>query len=147
MKKINFIILVSVVAAVTLIGCKKYADGPTISLESKTARLARTWTIDKVMLNDMDMTAAEIAMDQGGTNVTNTFAKDGGCTVTMTDSAGMMETNTGKWQFANNDKDITISGMMGQASETSTILKLTSDEFWYWHMDGNDKMEMHWKAK
>jgi hypothetical protein len=147
MKKINISLIVIIAVAITFAGCKKYDDGPSFSLKSKTARLARTWTIDKVMLNSIDMSPAEITMDQGGTNVTNTFTKGGGCTVTMNDSSGMMHTNSGKWAFANNDKEITISGMMGLASETSTILKLTSDEFWYWHMDGSDKMEMHWKAK
>jgi hypothetical protein len=99
------------------------------------------------MLNDMDMTPAEIAMDQGGTNVSNTFDKDGNFSYTMSDSSGTMMNGSGKWEFADNANGIKIFGVMGLASETSTILKLTSDEFWYWHLDGSNKMEMHWKAK
>lgn len=42
MKKLNITFIVIIVVAITLTGCKKYSDGPSLSLKSKTARLSRT---------------------------------------------------------------------------------------------------------
>jgi hypothetical protein len=38
-------------------GCKKYPDGPLLSLRSKKARLAGEWQLDKVIRNGQDTTA------------------------------------------------------------------------------------------
>jgi hypothetical protein len=35
--------------------CKKYDEGPMISLRSKNARMANEWVIDKVMTNGVDV--------------------------------------------------------------------------------------------
>lgn len=53
--------LVAFLAAIVLIvsvnSCKKYEDGPLLSLRSKTARIVNEWVIDKVMTNGVDVTA------------------------------------------------------------------------------------------
>jgi hypothetical protein len=37
--------------------CKKYDEGPMISLRSKNARMANEWVIDKVMTNGVDVSS------------------------------------------------------------------------------------------
>jgi hypothetical protein len=137
----------SIAMAFALSGCGKYDDGPTISLRSRNARIVNTWKIDKVMLDGMPMTTAEIAMDEGGADITNTFTKNGDYSYSFTNDMGVVQSGNGKWEFVNSDNDIKIFGVDGIESETSTILRLTNDELWYWHMDGSMKMEMHWKTK
>lgn len=41
---------------ILLVSCKKYEDGPAISLMSKKARLAGIWQVDTYYLNGLDRT-------------------------------------------------------------------------------------------
>lgn len=49
--------LAAIVLMVSVNSCKKYEDGPLLSLRSKTARIVNEWVIDKVMTNGVDVTA------------------------------------------------------------------------------------------
>jgi hypothetical protein len=119
----------------------KNSDNP-----SNTTLIANTWKIDKVMLDGMEMTTAEIALDEGGADITNTFTKEGNFSYLFTDKMGVAQSGIGKWEFVNNSFGLRIFGVNGVEPETSTIIKITSNELWYWHMDGSMKMEMHWKT-
>ena len=126
--------------------CGKYEDGPSISLRSRTERLCHTWVIEKVLVNSTVLTSDQIAMDEGK-NVEMTLAKNGTLIMSSVDSTGQTVAMTGKWAFQNSDKEVKISIDGETAFDTDVILKLTNTEFWFWHMDGTDKMEMHWKTK
>jgi len=56
MKKL-LAILVVVFLMTGINSCKKYDDGPMLSLRSKTARLVNDWVIDRVMNKGVDATA------------------------------------------------------------------------------------------
>ena len=136
MKKIPWsIIALVVVVATTFTSCKKYPDGPTISLRSKAARVANTWKVEKYLLNVTDQTAAFNAF---ASSFTETYTKDGVYSYTYGSNTG-----SGKWEFQNKEMEIKVSGVNGASSETLVILKLKESEFWYYSMDGNDKSEYH----
>jgi len=133
MKKINLIALI-ICATAMLVGtqsCKKYSDGPLVSLRSKTARVSNTWKVDNYKVNDNDLTSLVA-------DYTETYTKDGNYYYTFGSLSG-----TGSWAFQNNEEEIKINGINNQASQTLYILKLQEKHFWYYYMDGNDKKEFH----
>jgi hypothetical protein len=111
--------------------CKKYADGPLISLNSKTERVANTWKVDNYKINGNDYTSLV-------SGYTETYTKDGNYYYTFGSLSG-----TGTWAFQNNNEEVRITGIDHQSSETLYIQKLEEKQFWYYYMDGNDKKEFH----
>lgn len=103
----------------------------------------KTWVIESVNMAGMDLTAAEILTDEGS-EFQMKLKEDG--TLTFTDNMGL-NPETGMWQFEANETQFKVYGIDGTNSDLNTITKLTTTELWFWHMDGSDKMIMHYKAK
>lgn len=129
-KNIFFIILI---IGASLMGCKKYPEGPALSLRSKTARVANTWKIESYTINGVDNTSA-----LKNINYTETYDKDGNYSYNSS-----LGTGSGKWEFQSGKEQIKRSGVSGQSSETLFILRLKEREFWYYYLDGNDRHEVH----
>ena len=91
----------------------------------------------------MDFTAAEI-IAQEGAEFQMVLNVDG--TVKYTDNMGMNPMN-GKWQFQENETQFKVSGIDGTNSDLNTITQLTATDLEFWHMDGTDKMTMHYHVK
>ena len=96
-----------------------------------------------VNMAGMDMTPAEILATQGS-QFQMTLKADGN--LVYDDNMGMNPMN-GKWVMQLNDTQFVVSGIDAGMTDTNTITKLTSTELWFWHMDGADKMTMHYKLK
>jgi hypothetical protein len=134
MKKITNITTLIVCAVLILLGvqgCQKYSDGPMISLNSKTERVANTWKVDNYKLNGDDFTSLV-------SGYTETYSKDGNYSYSWGALSG-----TGTWAFQNKDAEIRITGTNNQTTVTLYIQKLEEKQFWYYYMDGNDKKEFH----
>ena len=117
----------------SLIGCKKYEEGPALSFRSKTARVSNTWKVMSYTINSADNTPFLTSI-----NYTETYDKDGNYSYNSTLDAG-----AGKWEFQADKEQIKRSGVSGQPTETLYILRLKEKEFWYYFLDGNDKHEIH----
>lgn len=102
----------------------------------------KTWVIESVNMAGMDMSAAEILATEGA-EYQMTLKADG--TVTYTDNMGMNPVS-GTWKFQKSNTQFVVSGEVGK-SDVNTINKLTATDLWFWHMDGIDKMIMHYKLK
>lgn len=98
-------------------GCKKYKDGPTISLLPRNERIEGKWKADKVMLNDIDSTAAY-------KQYIWEFTRHGSVILQI---SGVKY--NGVWTTITSDKDFAIDYDNG-TREIYTILKLKSKEFW-----------------
>ncbi len=131
----NTIILLAAVAVLPFVSCKKYEEGPALSLRSKAARVANTWKIESYTVNGTDQTANIQALLP---NYTETYDKDGNYSFAYTGNSG-----SGRWEFQNNDLEIKRNGVSNQSSETLIILKLKEKEFWYQIKDGSDTEEVH----
>lgn len=136
MKKIVFIAMIAIFAA----SCGKYEEGPSISLKSKTKRLAREWTVEKVIENGVDITQAYLSM-------VNTH------TMLFLDYGSLKETiNTTVlakgWEWGEKKETIIITYKLLQVESKVTfyIKRLTSKEFWYTTTLDNKDYEFHWKA-
>jgi len=114
--------------------CRKYDEGPVLSLRSRTERVANTWKISKYKKNDKDLTSLYKGYME-------TFTKDGNYSYTWENIAG-----TGKWSFQNDDNEIAIVGIHNQSNQKLHLLKLEEKEFWFYYMDGEDKKEFHMVA-
>jgi len=111
--------------------CKKYEDGPLISLSTRVSRVANNWKVENYKVNDVDYTSLVADYKE-------TFTTDKNYSFTWGILGG-----TGTWDFANNYAEVRITGTDNVTSQTLTILKLEQKQFWYYVMDGNDKKEYH----
>jgi len=131
-KKLTVILMLIVFAVVPAIqSCKKYTDGPAISLRSKTERVANTWKVDNYKVNGDDYTSFV-------SEYYETYTKEGNFSYSWGSFSG-----DGKWAFQNDKEEIKITGINNQSSQTLFILKLEEKQFWYYYMDGNDRKEFH----
>jgi hypothetical protein len=124
MKKFSGILFVALALAMVLPACKKYEDGPTISLRTKSSRVVNTWSIDKVYNDGVDITTAYLSFQQDY----KIEFKDDGTFVQSWLQGGVNVSYTGDWEF-NSDKTglkITENGV----SSEWTILRLKNDELW-----------------
>ena len=111
---------------------------------SKTELITgKTWVISSVSMSGMNYTPAEILTEEGA-EFQMVLNVDG--TVKYMDNMGMNPMN-GKWQFQENETQFKVSGIDGTNSDLNTITQLTATDLEFWHMDGTDKMTMHYKIK
>lgn len=122
-----------------LSSCKKYEEGPLLSLRSKEARLANSWKVEKYLENGVDKTSNSQSFFD---SYSEEFTKDGIYSYSYV-IGNDTYTGSGKWEFQSDETEIKVSGVSGASSETLVILKLKNDEFWYYIMDGSDKQEYH----
>jgi hypothetical protein len=115
--------------------CKKYEDGPFISLRSKMSRVENTWRVESYTVNGVDSTATLVNI-----NYTETYEKSGAFSYASTTGHSM-----GSWDFLLEKNDILRSGVLGQGATSKIlhILKLKDKEFWYEVVDGSNVSEMH----
>jgi len=136
MKKLVFITMIVILAT----SCGKYEDGPGFSLNSKTKRLAREWTIDKVIENGTDITATYLSMV---TKHTMLFIDYGSLKETIN------QTILAKgWEWGEKKETLIITYKLLDVESTVVfnIRRLTTKEFWYTTTLDNKDYEFHWKA-
>jgi hypothetical protein len=126
MKKI---VLIPVVILV-FFSCKKYPDGPLLTLRTKTARITGEWKIDKYIVNNVD----SVSINSGFYSSLMDFTCD--------KSNGQITSGTyytGKWYFEEHKNKIRFDinpntslhpGIFGYVNQTWEIRRLTNKEFW-----------------
>lgn len=120
-------------------GCKKYEDGPLISLRSKKARVANTWKIDKAYDNGSDVTGE---YDQYVLQLN----EDGYAKLTAEyDYSGFTFSGSteGRWSFEGDKENLKMDFENNDADGTYKILRLKEDEMWL-EEAGNGR-ELHLK--
>ena len=129
--KYTTLIILTGLMMVGIQSCKKYPDGPMVSLSTRTDRVANTWVVDNYKINGSDYTSLVSGYSE-------TYTKAGAYSYEWGVLSG-----TGTWAFQNNDAEIRITGTDNQTSQTLFIQKLEDKQFWYYIMDGSDKKEYH----
>ncbi len=146
MKKIATLSLaVLLVGGVTLTSCKKYEEGPALSLMSKKARVAGTWEIEAYLENGVDKTTE---YRQGVSSETLVYDKDGTYTVSFTTPIGTFN-DAGTWEFINDKLEIkSQSNTSGSDPDTVVIVRLKNKEMWVKEKTpGSTQSEYHYRAK
>lgn len=107
--------------ALAAVSCKKYEEGPVISLRSKKARVVNKWKIEKVTENGRDVT-------DDYKNNTIEFKEDGKFIATESIGGGLSVSAEGKWEF-NSDKTKIIVTLDNDKTEAE-ILRLKENSLW-----------------
>lgn len=133
--RIVLIMLLGAIMVPVLQSCNKYEEGPSLSLMSRTARLANQWKVENYKINGSDYTSLMGDYEE-------TYSKNGAYTYTWSILNG-----SGTWKFQNNDMEIKLEGNDDRSSRTLYILKLEKKSFWYYYIKDGDRHEMHmiWK--
>ena len=118
MKKILALAILLSFALMTSTSCKKYEEGPLISLKTKSARLTRSWKLDKAEQNGVDVTNAFPELKQ-------TFNDDG---TYLGSNNGVPFTGT--WEFDGDKENILIKYTGASDTESWKIIRLKSKELW-----------------
>ena len=115
-------------------GCKKYDEGPSISLTSKKARLANSWKFEDIIFNGENNLTKSSLIENSYVNIVE-FKKDN--TFIFKLDEGMLA--EGIWSFNKNKTVIELS-YTSTFPDNSTccmkIIKLEKTEFWF-SDDGN----------
>jgi hypothetical protein len=141
MKSVIKISVLIIALSSIFISCKKFEDGPLISLRTKKARISHNWAIEKVTVNGEDKTSDyqtllgpnyELDIEKGGKYHTSGLVTD-----------------EGTWEFGEDKDDIRFdSDQPGTQEQSFHILRLTSKEFWAKQTDiFANVTEIHYKAK
>jgi hypothetical protein len=124
--------------AILAVGCKKYEDGPGVSLVPRTERVANTWVIDKAYSDGQDVTND---YDQ----YVLTLTTNGNATLvaeyTLLGILFSFET-TGTWSFANDQEDLVLDFENDAADGTYRITRLTRSELWMREEGGNLELRL-----
>ena len=123
-------LLLSLIAvAFVFVSCKKYPDGPDISLRSKTERLANTWQIDVWFENGVNKTtdAKNVYKDY-----TMIIDKAGSYSTTFKWLGILPHSESGTWSFNGDKSKVVFTKTTPEPSTTSewTILKLMENDLW-----------------
>lgn len=136
-KKYLAILMIAAVTAGSFTGCKKYEDGPALSLLSKKSRLAGDWTLVKWIYNGAEQNLS-------GFTVKYTIEKGGSYTATAT-FGNITSTETGTWEFNSDKTAVNFMSTNSSVADVHTILKLKNKEFWTKQVSGNDTDEYHYE--
>lgn len=132
-RKNNKLVLAAcVVVLLNLSSCKKYEDGPSLSLKSKNSRLTGEWEVDEI-----DNVSPSVGF--GGTMILE-FEKDGDFSYTTSysyDGASYSYSYEGEWEWEDGKKSVEIDIDSEDKTEFE-ILKLTNKEFWFEDEDGQE---------
>ena len=110
----------------TVSACRKYPDGPSLSLRSKTERAINHWKVAQALDNGKEVTSDynqyELDIKKGGT--ASLAAK-----YSFLGSDYEYITN-GSWTFVNEKEDLSFDFENNDADGVYLILKLKEDEMW-----------------
>ena len=153
MKAIKTLLAVILVSGILIsTGCKKYEEGPVVSLRSKKERVINDWLLKEEYKNgakqDNSNTTIELEIkDDGSVIKTTTFSY-----TVFGETQTTTITNYYNWEF-NSDKTkliLTVSNEDGENysyGESYTIVKLYENEMWLKYIDGDDEYEYHYEPK
>ena len=132
MKKFIALMLLTSFVMFGTYSCKKYEEGPMISLRSKKSRLDGEWKIDKATQDGIDVTAnlPEMVM---------TLEKDGG--FKMLNNATEL---LGTWEFDDKKENLLIKYDGSTDVAKLKIIRLKNDELWLDETAGTQTIRYYW---
>lgn len=136
-------ILLSSIAIMMLsiIGCKKYPDGPEYSLLTKKERVANDWKIAQVYDNGKDVTSDYSKYELS-------LRKSGAATLSakfVILGSNFEYVTEGTWAFVSDKAKLSFDFDNNNADKVYQILKLKEDEMWLKEDAGT--LEIHYVTK
>ncbi len=113
--------------------CKKYEEGPGISLRTKKARVVGEWKMEKLFINDED---TPLTPDEK--NIKWIFKKDGNY-----EYQAATYNEIGTWSFDIKRELIYLTDTEFGYSTSCKIRRLTNNEMWFVFIFRSSKREIH----
>ncbi|MDD5570276.1 MAG: hypothetical protein PHD97_03875 [Bacteroidales bacterium] len=136
MKRRFFVpVLIVIFSLATFNSCKKYKDGPLISMMPKKYRIANKWKVDRMFVNSI-----ETPRSADWEKETHEFKTDGGYFY----STALRTTIQGTWSLDNKKDNLVV---FTSSSFVYKILRLKNKEMWLEYFDGIDITETHYVPK
>ncbi len=138
MKKISLLFVFAIVISIAFSSCKKYDEGPSLSLRSKASRLAGEWKITKFTENGVARSYDandRIKMDKEGVySYTHTIGNSS-------------ITSTGTWKLIMDDKQIEVTSTYSSFTDTEVyvIKRLSNSELFLEQQDGSDLIRIEYQ--
>lgn len=136
--KLKLLLLICLgLAVLPFTSCKKYEDGPLVSVTPRSERVANTWIIayaeenNENVSDQYDQYELYLASD-GNAELDASYTAFGVEYVTSTN---------GTWSFQNDDEWLNLDFEDDDQDATYEILRLTNDELWIKNLDNN--VELH----
>jgi hypothetical protein len=170
---ITKIVAIFLLLIFTIQSCKKYEDGPRLSLLTRKQRLRNTWVVDKYIENGIDRTqdfkdsvqsyteSYKLGGVQGIVEASGTFEFS-----FVSDGIAHTNSSTDRWSLDSEDKALLYVDSEGFDpncncyssgtivdnvpcfySSHKTILRLKNKELWYTYNKGDKQIEMHFIPK
>jgi hypothetical protein len=141
MKKFSLYLVLALVGLSIFNSCRKYEEGPNISLRKKEARVTNNWRIESAQLNGQ-----EVSLDPYYAKQKHYMYRDGKYILTIIDPVSLEARNLqGTWTLYDNDRKIalTTKNFSGNIDSTNdfNILKLYNKQFWIRKTDNS--LELH----
>jgi len=123
------------IVMIAALGCRKYEEGPNISLRSPETRATNSWAIESITINGI-----EKSDEPGYADQRHYFFGDGQYTLTVIDPVTLIAENIqGKWELYDSDRKmaLTQNNFAGQPDsvEDYKILKLFKKQMWLRSID------------
>jgi hypothetical protein len=118
--------LLGLLAVLPLTGCKKYPDGPGVSIVSKKMRVENTWIVAKATEDGQDVSSSYDPY-------TLTLTRDGDATLEADYfffGVHYVVITNGTWTFLNDAMNIMFDFEDDSQDAEYQILRLTDDQFW-----------------
>lgn len=155
MKKIStlFLFVLPVTIGLTFSGCKKYEEGPAISLNTKMHRAVNSWVIEQVFETSTNGTKTDRTGDYKTAygNYNMILTKDEDYTITYSPYNIGNYSETGRWEFGGDKINMLFFNDNGNNSSIGTlwrILRLKEKELWMKTVNGNGvTIEVHFMPK
>ena len=141
MKNIVQFLLTLFVIVITISSCRKYEEGPNVSLRTKKARVTNNWRIESASLNGVDVTLDPLWAKQK-----HYMYRNGTYVLTLIDPVTLVASDlNGTWKLYDHDTKIalTTKNFSGNIDSTNdfNILKLYNKQFWIRKTDNS--LELH----
>ncbi len=143
----NFRILLLLCAIVfiggTFSSCKKYEDGPKISLLSVKNRISRDWTLTNLTKNGENQNIE-------GYNQFFSFAKSGSYNQTVTVQTvwgPLTASETGDWKFSADKKNVILTKTGETTSNSYKILELRKSQMKVSYQENGDEYTRTFQSK
>lgn len=120
-----------------MLSCKKYEEGPTLSLNSKKERVCNTWRVEKAYEGEIEKTS-----DYEGWRIT--FTKDNYYFFYTVGTSSISLNFTGTWEFDSKKETIVarVTDGSGQVEfRKYKIIKLMKNEMWI--IEQGPESELH----
>lgn len=141
MNKIASILLLVALVAFGVSSCRKYEEGPNISLRTKKARVTNNWRVESAQVDGI-----ERSLEPYWTKQKHYMYSDGKYIVTIIDPVTLEARNVqGDWKLFDNDRKLalTTKNFSGNIDSTNeyNILKLYNKQMWIRKTDNS--VELH----